>query len=117
PCNCDARAAVVRVSMLLLLPVALLIGRSSRLHTRSIQPDAIHACTRRDVQCLAVAVTPGDIADPFWNADRTQVFSVRGDNPNPTRTRTVEVAFLVNADAIWSASSLGGRCVEKEAPS
>src|SRR5512141_1019363 len=84
----------------MLIPLGEVADRRARSDSRNIQWHAIERVLRRDVERLAVGTAPGEVVRVFWRLDRAQMFAVGGDHPDAAGAADVEVAALVDLDAV-----------------
>jgi hypothetical protein len=68
--------------------------------TRDAQADPVDARHRGDVEGLAVLVTPGEVVGALGEPEGAEVGSFGGEQPDAGRTADVEVAGLVDFDAV-----------------
>src|SRR5581483_719681 len=88
-------------------------------HTRNLQPDAVDAGAGSDVERSGVFVAPGYVGYTLRHFDGSEVFPIRGNDPDAARARAVQVSFFIYPDAVGSANGFGigclvGKGVEKE---
>ena len=82
----------------------------------NVQSDTVHAPAGCNVESLAVPVAPRHIADSLWNLDGSDVLALRGNDPNASGTRAVDISLLVDPQTVRPAHRRVRGGVEEESP-
>ena len=71
-----------------------------RIISRNLQSDAINARACGNIKRLVIAPAPRNIAYPLRNVERPEMLAFGRENPNPARTRAIQVSLFVHLLAV-----------------
>src|SRR5262245_45089029 len=74
--------------------------RRPRSNAGNVQPYPVHARLCGQIQSSAVIITPRQIVGMLRACERAQMFAVWRNDPQPARTRDVEVPLPIDFDPV-----------------
>jgi len=80
-------------------------SRRRYFYARRIDSDLVNGRDRCDVKCSPVTISPGAIRGLLQSDDRSEVFSSRIKDPDPTGPGTVDMALDVDFHSVRRAPS------------
>src|SRR5438034_11173079 len=88
----------------------------SRTDAFDVQSHSIQSAARAEVERFPIGIAPGKIVRMLWRNDRPEMFALRRQNPQTTRTGNVEVSGSIHLHSVERVFARRLGHVEKKFP-